>query len=550
MPGQDPPSSNRDIEAEKVPVVPVAKGAPSTTKGTASGAKDVPPHEELMDSEFGEIVPVGCGPLGQYPVLTVLLFALVGIAIGVGLAEWEPAEADDKKYTLQWLGLIGDLYIRCLKAIVLPLVFINVVIAVVEMMGLGRASSIGWLTIGMYLLTTVIAAVIGCISIAIFKGLFEQRIFDESGPDEVMLGCNRDGFFIAEDPSSGALSCSNTADEASMTFTIDDVSGSFVKSSSGPKNSISLSDTFYDGVFIKLITSNIFQSFVSANFAAVVVFAIAFGFALGRVLFKKVGGDLSKSAVINFFKELDGVFLTLINWVILTTPFAVMSLIIKAVGKQSDLKGAFENVGYLVVATILAMAAHFLVAHVTLLAVIRKHNPIDYLKHIVPAQTMAFACASSAATIPVTLRCVHSSGMVPEPVLRFVIPLGATINMDGGAIYFPCACIWLAVLNGITPDPSSYILLIIIATIGSAGTAPVPSASLVLIITAYNTVFNATGTPDGFEFILAIDWFMDRLRTTLNVTGDTVVCGLVAALSHYEEAEEELNDSEEEEAEG
>ena len=123
--------------------------------------------------------------------------------------------------------------------------------------------------------------------------------------------------------------------------------------------------------------------------------------------------------------------------------------------------------------------------------------------------------------------------------------------MDGGAIYFPCACIWLAVLNGITPDPSSYILLIIIATIGSAGTAPVPSASLVLIITAYNTVFNATGTPDGFEFILAIDWFMDRLRTTLNVTGDTVVCGLVAALSHYEEAEEELNDSEEEEeAEG
>lgn len=100
--------------------------------------------------------------------------------------------------------------------------------------------------------------------------------------------------------------------------------------------------------------------------------------------------------------------------------------------------------------------------------------------------------------------------------------------MDGGAIYFPCACIWLAVLNGETPSAGNYVLLCILATIGSAGTAPVPSASLVLIITAYNTVFGTTGTPDGFSFILAIDWFMDRCRTVVNVTGDAVVTGLVA----------------------
>jgi Na+/H+-dicarboxylate symporter len=113
-------------------------------------------------------------------------------------------------------------------------------------------------------------------------------------------------------------------------------------------------------------------------------------------------------------------------------------------------------------------------------------------------------------------------------VARFVVPLGATVNMDGGAIYFPCACIWMAVLNGIEPNVGNYILLIVLATIGSIGAAPVPSASLVLIITAYNTVFGTTGTPDGFSFILAIDWFMDRLRTTMNVTGDAVVCALVA----------------------
>jgi Na+/H+-dicarboxylate symporter len=178
----------------------------------------------------------------------------------------------------------------------------------------------------------------------------------------------------------------------------------------------------------------------------------------------------------------------------------------------------------------MAMILQFFLVYVGFFFLFTRSNPFTYLKHIIPAQTMAFACASSAATIPMTLKSVQATGRVPKSIARFVVPLGATVNMDGGAIYFPCACIWLAVLNGIEPDIASYFLLVIISTIGSAGTAPVPSASLVLIITAYNTVFNTTGTPAGFSYILAIDWFMDRLRTTLNVTGDAVVTGLVAHL--------------------
>ena len=157
-----------------------------------------------------------------------------------------------------------------------------------------------------------------------------------------------------------------------------------------------------------------------------------------------------------------------------------------------------------------------------------KSNPFGYLKFIVPAQTTAFACASSAATMPVSLQCAEASGRVPLPIARFVIPLGATINMDGSAIYFPCACVWLAVLNGITPSFGNYILLAILSTIGSAGTAPVPSAGLVMVLTAYNSVFGTTGVPDGFEFIVAIDWFLDRLQTVVNVTGDSIVAASIA----------------------
>lgn len=235
------------------------------------------------------------------------------------------------------------------------------------------------------------------------------------------------------------------------------------------------------------------------------------------------------------FRELDKVFILLINWIILATPFAVWSLISKAIGRNNDLKDNFTNVGYLVGATVLAMFLHYCLFYLGVFWLFTRINVFKYMKSIVPAQTMAFASASSAATIPVTLRSVMDTGIVPEQIARFVIPLGATINMDGGAIYFPCACIWLAYLNGETINVGNYFLLIAIATIGSAGTAPVPSASLVLIITAYNTVFNTVGVPNGFEYILAIDWFMDRLRTTLNVTGDSVVTGIVATRTPRED---------------
>jgi len=223
------------------------------------------------------------------------------------------------------------------------------------------------------------------------------------------------------------------------------------------------------------------------------------------------------------------------------TPFAVFSLITNAIGSQDDLSGAFTNVGYLIAACLVGFIVHFFLIDVGFFYIMSHENPLPYLRQMVPAQMTAFACASSAATLPVTLRCVKATGKVPDDIRNFVCPLGATVNMDGSAIYFPCACVWLAVLNGITPNAGSYILLIILSTVGSAGAAPVPSSGLVLVITAYNTVFGTTGVPNGFEFIVAIDWFLDRCITALNVTGDTVVCGIVAARTPWKT--DETNDS-------
>jgi Na+/H+-dicarboxylate symporter len=498
--------------------------SPTAMPPTTNDAK-IAKNPDNEDDEIEVEPPTQCGPMARYPLLSVIAFAAVGVGLGVGLSFWED-DGDSKAKVIKWLGLVGDLFIRALKCVVLPLVFINVVISVADMMAIGRAGSIGWKTIALYTMTTLIASVLGIIAILAFKPLFRTDSFGDDGPATVMLGCNAEGSFISE-MSDGSLTCSMNPTDEDATFLIDDLTGAFVRSSGGISDNISLSDTVYDGVFTKLITDNITSAFVGGNFAAVVLCAIVFGVALSRVIFKKGEGN---SHIMPFLKEIDSVLLMLINWIINVTPFAVLSLIASAVGSQDDLIDSFANVGYLVLASCFGMGMQFLVVHVVIYYLVTKTNPFTYLRCIIPAQTMAFACASSAATIPMTLKSVRSTGVVPESTLRFVVPLGATINMDGSAIYFPCACIWLAVLNGIEPNVAHYFLLVIIATIGSAGTAPVPSAGLVLIVTAYNTVFGTTGIPDGFSYVVAIDWFLDRCITVTNVTGDSMVCGMVSHL--------------------
>jgi Na+/H+-dicarboxylate symporter len=288
--------------------------APSTTAKTRK-ADD----EEIADVTDGA-PPTGCGILGRYPIVSVLLFAGFGLSIGIGLSFWEPEDMDKKEKTLKWLGLIGDLFIRSLKCVVLPLVFVNVIISVMEMMKVGKASAIGWKTIGLYLLTTIFASILGIITTVSLKGLYETGEFDTVDPAMISLACNEAGSFIAEG-ENGALTCSSSyTDEANIKFVIDDITGAFSRKTSGAKDDISLSDTVYDGVFTKLITSNITGAFAEANFAAVVIFAIVFGIALSRVVAKASGSGPDKSYILSFLKELDGVLLTIINWIISITP--------------------------------------------------------------------------------------------------------------------------------------------------------------------------------------------------------------------------------------
>jgi Na+/H+-dicarboxylate symporter len=306
----------------------------------------------------------------------------------------------------------------------------TVIIAVVEMMAVGKASSIGWYVTGLYIATTVMAAFFGTMSTLMFRGLYSTENFPASSPPYIQLGCTMDGYLLAEN-DDGSVTCSADylSDDPNVNWVIDDVSKTFTKSSGGP-TSVSLSDTIYSGIFQKIVPSNIIESFADGNFTAVIFFAVLFGVALARVVANTKG---KSSYMIGFLKEADFVLQTVLLWIIFVTPFAVCSLIATAIGKQDDLATMFKNIGYLVAASMVGWGFQFFFTYLGFFYFMTKTNPFGYLKHIVPAMTMAFASASSAATIPTTLLSVKSTGRVPDTIGRFVIPFGATVNMDGGA---------------------------------------------------------------------------------------------------------------------
>jgi Na+/H+-dicarboxylate symporter len=509
--------------------------------------------------------------MARYPITTMLVCAGAGLGIGYGLSVWTPENKQSKVDAVKWVGLLGDMFLRMLRCVILPLVFMSVLLSVNDMLKVGRAKTVGLLTFGLYLTTTVVASMVGVANVILFKGLFvAPPPPTPKAPGRFEILC-APGQFLTE-LADGTVSCAplaanQTRSGAAQQFQIVDLDTTFVRTAaSGPASDLSFSDTLYDGVFKKLISENIVSDFATANFASVIIFAIAFGVAVYRTTvadalpplsggrrprFDSLLGPDAKArepALLQFFRQLEKTLIEMISWVLLLTPFAVMSLVANAVGTQSNLAGMLTNVGWLVVCCFTAYASMFAL-DVLLLWVGARKNPFAYLRHIIPALCVAFASASSAATIPVNLKCAIGSGMVRPYIANFVIPLGATLNMDGTAIYFPIAVIFLAVTSGLADqiNAGTYIMLVLLSTIGSAGTAPVPSASLVLVITAFNTVFNTVGTPETMSLIIMIDWLLDRGRTTISVTGDAVVARIVSARVEHgdlEDAEEPAGDIE------
>ena len=359
-------------------------------------------------------------------------------------------------------NLGSEIFMNLLKMLVVPLVFFSLVSGIASLTSLKSFGSIAGKTVGLYLFTTAIA-----VSLSLFVG----SIFK---------------------PGSNYLN--------SMPQNVDQL----------PQGQ-SLYETIA-GIF----PANILEAMASNDMLAIVFFSILFGLALNKT--NHLTGNLSAS-----FEKLNTVFLQLVLMVMTIAPVGVFCLIGKFV--ITDGFNIFKDVVLYVVLLTGVLLIHAFVTYSLLLKFLAQLNPLWFFNKMKEAAIFAFSTSSSAATIPVTLKTVNQDIGVDKNVASFVVPVGATINMDGTAIMQGMATIFIAQIAGMDLTLIQYVQVVLLAVITSIGTAAVPSAgtiTLVIILQQFNLPLEAIG------IILAVDRILDMIRTSVNITGDATVACVVA----------------------
>ena len=360
------------------------------------------------------------------------------------------------------LYVVGAIFIASLKMLVVPLVFVSLVGGVTSLGNLTALGRMSVKAIVLYLLTTTIA-----ISIALTLAV-------SVGP-----GAGFDG-----------------GDEA-VTF----------EGRAAPP----LAD-----VFINMVPSNPVEAMASGNMLQIIVFALLFGIAI------TMSGERGKH-VMNVFNDLDVVIMRMVEIIMRLAPYGVFALITRTFATQGiDL--IVPLMSYFLT-LICALGLHALLVYPTLLKTLANLNPFTFLRKMRDPATFAFSTASSAATIPVTLRTVEAKMGVDNAVASFTVPLGATINMDGTAMMQGVATVFIANVYNIDLAITDYLMVVLTATLASIGTAAVPGVGLVML----TMVLNQVGLPvEGIALIIGVDRLLDMLRTACNVTGDCAVTCIIA----------------------
>ncbi len=404
----------------------------------------------------------------------ILIGMILGIVFGVVMNNF-----GFKVFVSDWIKPFGTIFINALKLIAVPLIVVSLITGIADLKDISKISKIGGKTIGFYLLTTIVAVALGLI----------------------LANVIQPGNFVSAE--AGAQLLETFKDDVTSKIMLADE-----HKNSGPLQP--LIDIVPDN-FFKALTDN-------GSMLQVIFFSILIG--IGIILIK----EEDSKPVVGFFKGMNGVILKIIDLIMLAAPYGVFSLLaalMVEIPDSSILKGL---VAY-ALTVVVGLALLILFFYSTIFYLVTKRNPFEFYKQILPAQLLAFSTSSSAATLPVTMERVIEHVGVDEEIASFVLPLGATINMDGTAIYQAIAAIFIAQVMGIDLSLSGQLMIIVTATLASIGSAAVPSAGMVMLV----IVLGQAGIPEaGLALIFAVDRPLDMLRTVVNITSDATVAVVIA----------------------
>lgn len=411
----------------------------------------------------------------------IILGLLLGLAYGVVAAAkgWGAFTAD-------WITPFGQIFLNGLKLIAIPLVLVSLILGVASLSDLRRLSRIGGKTIGLYLATTAVAVTIGLVMV----NLLSPGAFVPEAMQEELAAA------YGSDAASRQAAAAAAADRRPLEF------------------------------LVELVPENLFAAASSnANMLQVVFVALLFGVGLIQISRERA------EPVLRVVEGLNDLVIRLVDVIMLMAPVGVFALLAAAITEVAgdDPSRVVRLVGALGVygaTVVLGLMAHGLVVYTGLLRALTPLPITTFFKGIGPALLVAFSTSSSGATLPVTMeRCEEKLG-VGEEVSSFVLPLGATINMDGTALYQAVAAVFIAQAIGMELGLAAQLTIVLTAVLASIGTAAVPGAGIIMLV----IILEAVGVPAaGIALILGVDRILDMIRTMVNVTGDAVVATVVAA---------------------
>jgi len=384
-------------------------------------------------------------------------------------------------FTTDWIKPWGIIFVNLLKLIAVPLVFASLIKGVASLSDISRLSKIGSRTVMLYLFSTVISVTIGLFFVNTIK---PGDSFSEEKKIELREKYSSKADLKINDAN-------NLKNNGPLQFIVDVVPVNIISSASENKNMLQI-----------------------------IFFAILFGIAIIVI------PDAKTEYVRGFFDGVNEIILYMVDLIMRFAPYGVFALLASLVvdfGASIDL---FLALGYYSLTVSIGLLLMIFVVYPLLLKLFTKVNYFSFFKAISPAQMLAFSTSSSAATLPVTMdRCENNVGVSKE-VSSFVLPLGATINMDGTSLYQAVAAVFIAQAFGYDLDLSAQLTIVLTATLASIGAAAVPGAGMVMLV----IVLSSIGIdPEGIALIFAVDRILDMLRTVVNVTGDATVATIVAS---------------------
>ena len=409
---------------------------------------------------------------------------IIGMVLGIIFGFIMTSVEGGRVFVGDWIAPFGTIFINLLKLIAVPLILASLIKGISDLKDISKIKSMGLRTIGIYIGTTFVAIIIGLTIVNTVKpgkGMpadtlqkIEERYQNDAGVTDKLVKAS-------------------------------------AQKDAGPLQSL-----------VDIFPSNIFESFVNASMLQVIFFALFVGICLLLI------GEKKAKPLIDFFDSLNEVVMKMVDLIMLFAPYAVFALLANVIVAFDDPDILIKLLLYslCVVGGLILMICFYLL----LVGVYVKKSPMWFLQQISPAQLLAFSTSSSAATLPVTMERVEEHLGVDKEVSGFVLPVGATVNMDGTSLYQGIAAVFI--MQVIWPEGLTFtnqLVIILTALLASIGSAAVPSAGMVMLVIVLESIgFPAELLPIGLALIFAVDRPLDMCRTVVNVTGDATVSLIVA----------------------